>query len=186
MSRGPDRYGRVQIALHWITLALIVWLAWLGLTMTDLPLSAAKVHTYALHKSLGMTVLGLTAIRLAWRLLAGTPQGLPGPRWQRIAARGGHASLYALLLAVPLSGWRYNSASGFALQWFGQFNLPALGAADKAGKALALEFHETLFWALVVLVAIHAAAALWHHYRLRDDTLRRMLPDLPRHRDKED
>ena len=174
--RTRTRYDLLQISLHWATLILIAWLAWLGLTMTDLPLSPEKVRTYALHKSLGLTVLGLTALRLLWRGIARTPPALPGPRWQLLAAKFGHLGLYLLLLAVPLSGWLYNSASNFPLQWFGLFNLPALVDGDKATKALAHELHETLFWALMALTAIHAIAALWHHYAKRDDTLRRMLP----------
>ena len=170
------RYDAVQIALHWITLILIVWLAWLGLTMTELPLSPDKVRAYALHKSLGLTVLGITVFRLLWRGLARTPPALPGPRWQQLAAKAGHAGLYLLLIALPLSGWLYNSASNFPLQWFGLFNLPALVNGDKVLKATALGIHQTLFWALLALIAVHAAAALWHHYVKRDDTLRRMLP----------
>lgn len=175
-THARNRYGAVQIALHWITVALIVWLAWLGLTMTELPLSPEKLRTYALHKSLGLTVLGVTVIRLLWRWIAKTPPALPGPRWQLLAAKAGHVGLYLLLLAVPLSGWLYNSASNFPLQWFGLFNLPALVDGDKALKATALTIHETLFWTLIALITVHAAAALWHHYAKRDDTLRRMLP----------
>ena len=174
--RTRTRYDTLQITLHWVTLILIVWLAWLGLSMTDLPLSPDKVRTYALHKSLGLTVLGLTIIRLLWRGFARTPPAIPGPRWQVLAAKAGHAGLYLLLIALPLSGWLYNSASNFPLQWFGQFNLPALVDADKATKAFAHELHETLFWVLMALVAVHALAALWHHYGQRNDTLRRMLP----------
>ncbi|MCB1560316.1 MAG: cytochrome b [Xanthomonadales bacterium] len=174
--RTRTRYDLLQISLHWATLILIAWLAWLGLTMTDLPLSPEKVRTYALHKSLGLTVLGLTALRLLWRGIARTPPALPGPRWQLLAAKFGHLGLYLLLLAVPLSGWLYNSASNFPLQWFGLFNLPALVDGDKALKATALTIHETLFWTLIALITVHAAAALWHHHAKRDDTLRRMLP----------
>lgn len=164
-------------ALHWLIAALILVMAWLGLTMGDLPNGPDKIATYALHKSLGLSILALVALRLLWRLYAGAPAPLPGtPRWQERIAALTHLALYALLLAMPLSGWLLNSAAGFPLQWFGLFNLPALAGRDEALHALAGQVHELLFWALAALVVLHAAAALHHHLFLRDATLARMLP----------
>lgn len=164
-------------ALHWLIAALILVMAWLGLTMGDLPNGPDKIATYALHKSLGLSILALVALRLLWRLYAGAPAPLAGtPRWQERIAALTHLALYALLLAMPLSGWLLNSAAGFPLQWFGLFNLPALAGRDEALHALAGQVHELLFWALAALVVLHAAAALHHHLFLRDATLARMLP----------
>ena len=84
--------------------------------------------------------------------------------------------LYALLLAIPLSGWALNSAAGYPLQWFGLFNLPALVGRDADLRVTVRDLHETLFWALVAVTVLHAAAALYHHAVLRDATLARMLP----------
>ncbi len=177
VTNTAERWGHLSQALHWIMVVLIAWLAWLGLTMTDLPLGPQKIHTYALHKSLGLTVLALATLRLVWRLFAGRPAHVAGvPDWQHRIASLTHAALYVLLFAIPLSGWLFNSASGFPLQWFGLFNLPALADRDKALAAIAKDTHETLFWALAVLVAMHAAAALHHHFVKKNDTLRRMLP----------
>lgn len=174
--RNDDsRWGQASITLHWLTFALVTCAAVLGLTMGDLPLGLAKLKVYALHKSLGLTVLALTALRLLWRLTGRVPRALPGaPRWQAALASATHGALYFLLLAVPLTGWRYNSVSGFPLQWFGMLRLPALGATDLAAKHAAKDWHELLFYALATLVAVHAVAALGHHYLWRDDTLRRM------------
>jgi cytochrome b561 len=170
-----DRWTAASITLHWLTFAIIVVAASLGLWMTGLPLGLAKLQMYALHKSLGLTVLALTALRLLWRLVGRVPGALPGaPRWQHLLAGATHGALYFLLFAVPLSGWRYNSVSGFPLQWFGLLRLPALGATDLAAKHAAKEWHELLFYTLAALVAVHAVAALGHHYVWRDDTLRRM------------
>ena len=164
-------------ALHWLIAVLILVMAWLGLTMGDLPNGPDKIATYALHKSLGLSILALVALRLLWRLYAGAPAPLAGtPRWQERIAALTHLALYALLLAMPLSGWLLNSAAGFPLQWFGLFNLPALAGRDEALHALAGQVHELLFWALAALVVLHAAAALHHHLFLRDATLARMLP----------
>jgi len=175
-----ERWGVVSISLHWLTLLLIIGLATVGLLMDELPTSPFKIQVYALHKSFGLTVLVLTLLRLAWRLMAGVPQPVPGvPRWQHWAANGVHGLLYALLLAMPLSGWLYNSASGFPLKWFGLFSLPKLTGYDPGIKQFALETHETLFYVLASVLLLHAAAALKHHYFDRDTTLKRMLPLMP-------
>lgn len=180
LGNDRQRWGALSIGLHWLTVALIVALAVIGLIMTDMPNSMDKLRIYALHKSLGLTVLGLTALRLGWRLCAGAPGPVPGtPPWQRRTAAWTHGLLYTLLMALPLSGWVYNSVSNFALQWFGLFNLPKLVPADPELKSLALATHNWLFYLLAMLVLVHAGAALWHHYRHRDTTLTRMLPVLP-------
>ena len=80
------------------------------------------------------------------------------------------------MLGIPLSGWLFNSAAGYPLQWFKQFNLPALAGKSESLAELARELHEWGFWALLVLVLAHAGAALYHHLFLGDATLRRMLP----------
>lgn len=175
-----ERWGWVSLSLHWLTLLAIAGLVIVGLVMQELPNSPTKIQVYGLHKSFGLTVLALTVLRLLWRLVAGTPAPVPGtPRWQSFVAQATHGALYVILLAMPLSGWLYNSASGFPLRWFGLFALPKLSGYDAGVKAFALAAHEWLFIALAVIVAVHAAAALKHHYLDRDATLSRMLPGLP-------
>jgi cytochrome b561 len=176
VRNSATQWGWVSVTLHWLTVLAIVGLAAVGLTMTDLPNGPQKIQVYALHKSVGLTVLGLTLFRLVWRLVAGAPAMVPMPRWQRLAAHGSHVALYALLLAMPLSGWLFNSAAGFPLKWFGLVSLPKLAAYDPGLKHLAHEWHEGLFYALCVVVAVHAAAAVKHHFVERDATLARMLP----------
>lgn len=175
------RWGAISQLLHWATLALIAWLAWLGLTMVDMPPTPAKINAYALHKSLGLTLLALVTLRLAWRLIAGTPSPEPGtPTWQERIASITHWALYALLFAIPLSGWLFNSASGYPLQWFKRFNLPAIAGRSEELAATAIQLHEAGFWLLLLLVLAHAGAAFYHHLFQGDDTLRRMLPALRR------
>jgi cytochrome b561 len=177
LKNTRDRWGSVSKLLHWTTLLLLVWIGWLGLTMGDLPNGPGKIATYALHKSIGITILTLAAIRIAWRLYAGAPDPIPGsPRWQERIASLTHLALYGLLLAMPLSGWILNSASGFPLQWFGLFNLPAITGKDHELHELAEYIHEWLFWAMATLVVLHASAAFYHHLFQRDATLARMLP----------
>ncbi len=172
-----DRWGGVSITLHWLTALMIVGLVVVGLLMQELANSPTKIQVYGLHKSIGLTVLALTVLRLLWRLFAGAPAPVPGtPRWQLWAANATHGALYLILLAMPLSGWLYNSASGFPLKWFGLFSLPKLSGYDAQVKAFALGAHETLFLVLAAIVTVHALAALKHHYFNRDRTLVRMLP----------
>src|SRR5690348_9851871 len=178
MLRNTDaRWGSVAQAFHWLIAALIVVQGAIGLTMVELGTTPTKVRVFALHKSIGLTVLALVLLRLAWRLTQRAPREVPMPAWQRAAARLSHFLLYVLILALPFSGWLFNSAANFPLEWFGLFHVPSLTRGlDPVLKAFALRAHVVLFWVLFAIVAIHVAAALWHHYRQRDDVLLRMLP----------
>ena len=177
LKNPEDRWGHVSQLLHWSIVVLIVVLGYLGLTMTDLANSPDKIRLYALHKSLGLTLLALVLLRLLWRVYAGAPRPLPGsPAWQERIATLTHFALYVLLLAIPISGWIFNSATGFPLQWFGMINLPAIAGRDAGLRELAATWHEWLFWALVLLALVHAAAAIYHHLFQHDATLARMLP----------
>jgi cytochrome b561 len=173
-----ERWGPISQLLHWTIVVLIVWMAYLGLTMTDLPNGPAKISVYTLHKSIGLTILGLVSLRVLWRAWAGAPLALQTiPRWQHRIAELTHIGLYVLLFAIPLSGWLVNSSSGFPLRWFGLFRVPQLAARDHDLHEFAEDLHEWLFWALVVVALAHAAAAIYHHLFQRDATLSRMLPD---------
>lgn len=160
---------------HWAMLLLFIGIVSVGYYMTDLPLGPKKLKIYALHKSIGLTLLGLAVLRLLWRLGERRPALPPMPAWQVRAAGAMHVLLYALMFAIPLSGWLYNSAAGFPLQWFHLVNLPALAAADPALKATAKEIHEAGVATLLVLAGLHAAAAFKHHFVDRDNTLTAML-----------
>lgn len=177
MKNPPDRWGAVSQVLHWVIVLLIAAIATLGLLMVEMPNTPDKVGWYALHKSLGLTLLALVLLRIGWRLRAGAPLPLQGtPRWQSRTAAVTHLALYALMLAMPLSGWLFNSAAGYPLQWFGLVNLPAIASEHPDLRELAGEIHEAGFWVLLALVIVHAAAAFYHHLFLHDATLTRMLP----------
>lgn len=171
-----ERYDRGAIALHWITAALIVANLLLGLSMVPLPISPRKLHWYLWHKSIGLTIFALTSLRLAWRAIRPHPAPVPMPQWQRRAAYASHALLYALLLAIPISGWVYSSATGVSVVYLGIVPLPDLVAKDKAlGDALRI-VHVALNSLLVAVVCLHIAAAIKHHLVDRDAVLTRMLP----------
>jgi cytochrome b561 len=118
----------------------------------------------------------LLILRACWRLYDRAPRDEPMPRWQRLAAHATHGVLYLFMLALPLSGWIYNSANGNPLQWFKQFNLPALMGKNEDLAEIASEAHEILFWILIVVLIAHVGGALVHHWLERDNTLLRMLP----------
>lgn len=173
-----DRWGPVSQALHWLVVLLVLVLAIVGLSLDSLPKTPKYFWVFTLHKSVGITVLALVLLRIGWRLHAGAPLPVAGtPAWQARVASATHVLLYALLLAMPLSGWLYDSASGLRpFRWFGLVAMPKLAAPDEALADAAREAHELLFWALVALVALHVAAALHHHLFRNDATLSRMLP----------
>ncbi|MDH7453406.1 cytochrome b [Luteimonas composti] len=173
-----ERWGAVSQAFHWLIVLLILVLAIAGLVMDDLPRTPKYFWVYTAHKSLGITVLALMLARLGWRLYAGAPAPVAGtPGWQAAIASLTHWLLYAVALAMPLSGWLYDSASGLRpFRYFGQFAVPKLVAPSEWLADAAREAHGLLFWVLVALVAAHAGAAFYHHLFQRDDTLLRMLP----------
>lgn len=119
------RYSGVAIALHWTGALLILCGFSLGLYMTGLDFSPAKFRYYAWHKWIGITVFLVAAARLAWRAARPPPPLPPAmPAWQVRASRGTHALMYALMFAIPLSGWLYSSATGVSVVYLGMLPLP--------------------------------------------------------------
>lgn len=176
LKSTEQRWGGVAKTIHWLMAIGILGNGALGLYMHELKAGMGKVSVFAIHKSIGMTLLALFVLRLAWRFVDRKPRDEAMPRWQAIAAHATHGLLYVLMLAIPLSGWLYNSAHGYPLQWFKQFNLPSLMAKNEELAEIFVEWHEWFFWALIVLLLAHVGGALMHHFIERDNTLRRMLP----------
>ncbi|HEV2559505.1 MAG TPA: cytochrome b/b6 domain-containing protein [Microvirga sp.] len=178
MKPGTQTYSPAQKGAHWLTAALVALLIPAGYAMTGLMAAGSlKNAVYELHKSFGMMVFGLGLWRVGLRLWLGAPPTEPGlPAWQRAAARASHFALYALLLLVPLSGWAATSAccAPVNLFWSLPLTLPVEGGMERA-KAIFL-VHDVLAYSLAAVVALHAAAALHHHWVRRDGTLLRMWP----------
>lgn len=177
MNADTARYSGFAIALHWLMAVLIVGLIGVGVWMSDLKPSPQTIKIYTWHKWIGLTVLLLAVVRLIWRAYR-RPPPVPAslPRWQARAAGATQGALYALLFAMPLTGWLQNSAAGFPLTWFGLFKVPALIERNRDAFEWWQDAHETLAWLLMALIALHVAAAIKHHLIDRDDVLRRMLP----------
>lgn len=176
--RNTDRlWGAPAKLLHWVIAALIFnqfVLGWLAVTWR---LSPTKIELYVWHKSFGILILTLVLVRIVWRLLNRAPTLPPDtPRAERIAAGVSHALLYVLMVVIPLSGWVINSAGGIPFRVFRLFPLPSIMAADKGVEAIAKQVHFALFLVLALVLAVHIAAALRHHFIKRNDVLARMLP----------
>jgi cytochrome b561 len=171
------RWGSFAQFLHWLIVVLIALQVTLALLADDLPLGMKKLALLARHKSVGITILGLAVIRLLWRWANPTP-ALPTTLkpYERALAHFSHAALYLLLFAMPLSGWLMSSARGFPVSWFGLVQLPDLVPKSRPLYEILLKTHDTLALVLGAVVFLHIAAALKHHYLLKDDVLRRMLP----------
>lgn len=176
-SPTATRYTGVAIGLHWLMAALLVAGFALGWTMAAMEFSPQKLRMMSWHKWLGITLLGLVALRLLWRLTHPAPP-LPAtvPLWQRGAAHAVHFLLYLLMFAIPLSGWLYSSASGVPVVYLGLWPLPDLIGVDEDLADRLRSLHEWLNYTLLAAVAVHVGAALKHHLIERDDVLARMLP----------
>jgi cytochrome b561 len=177
MSAAVARYGAVAMVFHWLVAAALIVTFPLGLYMADLPLSPRKLALVSYHKWIGVTVFAVMSLRLAWRLTHSPPPLPPEmPAWQRRAATLAHGTLYALLLAIPLSGWLYSSAVGVPTVYLGLWQLPDLVGKDEALEEALKLAHQSLNFTLLALVVMHVAAALKHHFVDRDGLLARILP----------
>lgn len=181
MAEPRNRYSTVSLVLHWLIAALVVTqilLVWAH-EATD---GSASRELMNLHKSVGLSILMLTLVRLGWRI-ANPAIPLPArtPRWQKLAARTTHVLFYVLLIAMPLVGWAASSAAGRDILWFGLFEWPALpvGGGRPVARQL-MEVHELAGDLLIVLVILHILGALKHHFVDRDNVLHRMIPLIPR------
>lgn len=175
-------YTRTAIALHWLIFVLIACGFTLAVYMVDLPLSPQKLKYFSWHKWIGVTVFLAALVRVAWRLTHPAPS-LPAtmPRWEQRAAAMGHAALYVLIVIIPITGWLYSSATGVPTVYLGLVQLPDLVPKDKPLAAQLKLVHISLNYTLFVIVCIHAAAALKHHFVDRDEVLGRMLPFVKLH-----
>jgi cytochrome b561 len=170
-------YGAVAKLLHWSIVLLIIAQVWLAIIEHDLPNGLRKLQILAWHKSGGMLILMLAVVRLVWRLANPVPPPPTGvPDWQRRAARISHGLLYTLIFLQPLTGWVMSSARNFPVSFYGLFQWPDLVAPNKELFNVMHDIHEWLARLLVTVAIVHAAAALYHHFWIKDDVLRRMLP----------
>ncbi len=177
MTINPVRYARLSILLHWAMFALMAATYAAIELRTFFPKGTEMREDFKTwHFMLGLTVLLLVIVRIIARLRTTAPPITPQPSvWQLRAGKLVHLALYVLMVGMPIGGWLILSFSGKAIPWFG-LSLPALVAPDKALAAQIKDIHETVGTIGYWLIGLHAAAALFHHYILKDNTLQRMSP----------
>jgi cytochrome b561 len=177
LRNDTDSWGVPAQLFHWVMALLIFAQITLGLMAVSWRMSPTKLALFFWHKSTGMALLSLLVLRLAWRLVNRTP-ALPAdmPGWERAAAHASHALLYALMIALPITGWVVQSAANIPFRIFYLVPLPAIVAPDKAlSEAFAL-VHRGFSITFAAVLIVHIGAALRHHFVKRDQVLARMLP----------
>jgi cytochrome b561 len=162
---------------HWITVLLLFIQYTIGWVMPDVHKDTQPFGLISLHLSIGSLIVLVVLIRLVWRLTHTVPPEsttLPPPL--QTAARATHWLLYALLVAFPLMGWANASSRGWEVSLFGLIPLPPLSPTGSVLGHEMGDIHQVFAWVLLVAVGLHVSAALFHHFIIKDDTLRRMLP----------
>ncbi len=186
MSRPSDRYTRLAVALHWLIATAILFQIMLGWRMGDHGRSAETFLVFQLHKSVGITILLLSLVRLGWRL-ANPPPPLPAhlKGWERGLAHVTHLGFYLVMIGLPLTGWLVVSASKTniptllygVVPWPHIPGVAELASPAKAGWHRVGEVgHGLLAKLTYLLLALHVGGALKHHWLDRDATLARMIP----------
>lgn len=172
------KYTKTAMALHWVIAAMMIWAFALGWIMTDIHgFSPTKLRYFSWHKWIGVTVLVLAVARLLWRATH-TPPALPDTmhRWEETAAHLGHAALYVLMLAIPVSGYFYTSAAGIPVVYLGVLPLPTIIGANPAMAEVLKTLHICLNYGLLAAVLGHLLAVVKHQLIDRQRLLQRMLP----------
>lgn len=162
--------------LHWLVAFLVLSILWVAIGFSWMD-PADRAEALPVHVSLGLIVLALTFVRLGWRAVFPPPAIPPGtPGWARRGAAIGHFLLYALILFQAALGILMAASSPSHIRFFNGFDLSALAPANPAVSTTLQPLHLGGAWLFVMVLVGHVLAALWHHFRVRDDVLIRMLP----------
>ncbi|TFZ07705.1 cytochrome b [Ramlibacter humi] len=174
--KSATRYSTLEQALHWATAILVVVAFIYGPGGSETRIySAARDADRRLHETLGLCVLALTAVRLCWRAFSPRPDPVAVSRWMGLAAKAVQVLLYALLFAVPLTAISGAWLEGHPVTWLGGDIGPWVRESHGIGATLS-ELHGWLGDTILWLAGLHALAALYHHFVLRDGVLRSMVP----------
>jgi len=177
LRNDADSWGALAKLFHWVMAALILAQIALGVMAASWRVSPTKIELFFWHKSTGMLILALVALRLLWRLANPSPELPSGiAAWERAAARLSHLLLYVLMIALPVTGWVVNSASNVPFRIFWLIPLPAIVAPDEPTADFAALVHGGLAALLALALVAHIGAAFRHHFVKRNTVLIRMLP----------
>jgi cytochrome b561 len=172
-----DHYPATSKLLHWLVAACVLITAPVAIAMTRTGEGTTRDALYNFHKSLGVLILILMILRLFNRFVAGAlaPEAEIAP-WQKAVSSIVHASLYVLLLAMPVVGYIANSAYGAVTPFFGLFELPGITGKNEELATRLFALHRWVGWLVILLALTHVSAALYHHFIRRDAVLKRILP----------
>lgn len=181
IAAGDDRtsYDRVSITLHWLTAVLVLAQFILSQVWGFTPRPTRHLLIVA-HMSFGITLSAVIIARILWRVSPGHQAPVASSGWAELAAKGVHYLLYALLVSEAVLGFVLRWSGDESMSFFGLLIPPPFAPFSKAAHHNIGEAHEFIGWAIIVLAAAHAAAALFHHWVVRDAVLTRMLPKLKR------
>lgn len=172
---GTD-YDDVTVGLHWATAILVVIQFLLGVTWDYFPKPTVG-EMQSLHISLGIALTAVILARIAWRLIPGHQRPAIVSGWVKVASKSVHYLLYLLLIVQAGLGFAWRWAQDHPASFFGLVGIPnPLGPIDKPTRHLIANLHDYVAWTIVIIAFAHALAALYHHYRLHDRVLGRMLP----------
>lgn len=179
------KYNSVSMAFHWIIAVLVLFMLWFGHYVHDLPRgSIERLEGFQMHYSIGFTILGLTVLRIIWRMMHPAPPMVPGMKMvEKILAKITHYLFYMLLIVIPLAGWATATTSslGLPIMFFDLFQVPWFpgikgGESQKLLHEISEEIHVTMGWGMLGLFVLHFLATLRHAFILKDGTLKRMMP----------
>lgn len=171
------RYGKAAQALHWLTAVLVVAAFVYGPGGSEERVySPARDFDRQLHETLGLSVFALSLIRVLWLVVDRRPEPPPMPRWMRVAAKSVQGVLFLLLFLVPLTAIAGAWLEGHPLTLLGGIEVPPLLARSHDLGVKIAELHTWLGDAILWVAGLHALAALYHHYVLKDGVLASMLP----------
>ncbi len=175
MKSEVKNYNLVARGVHWLSALVIIGLFAVGLWMVDLSYYSEWYRTAPhWHKSIGLLLAGLTLFRLLWKLVTASPK-TDGATYEIIGAKLAHLGMYAILLALFASGYLISTEDGRGIDVFTWFTVPGLGALFENQADIAGQVHFYAAWALIIIAAVHAIAALKHHFINKDNTLRKMI-----------
>ena len=182
IAAGDDgtNYDKVAIFLHWATAVLVV-VQFAMAKIWDSFDKPTRQGMESVHVSLGVLLTAVVVARIVWRLIPGHQRPAIVSGWVKLASKAVHYLLYALLVAQAALGFGWRWAQGHAVEFFGLFGIPGpYGEQDRPTRHIFHDLHENVGWAIVIIAGLHAAAALYHRYVLKDRVLERMLPAVTR------
>ncbi len=175
MKSEVKNYNLVARGVHWVSALVIIGLFAVGLWMVDLSYYSEWYRTAPhWHKSIGLLLAGLTLFRLFWKIVTASPK-VEGAAYEVIGAKLAHLGMYAILLALFASGYLISTEDGRGIDVFTWFTVPGLGALFESQADIAGQVHFYAAWSLIIIAAVHAIAALKHHFINKDNTLRKMI-----------